>query len=268
MQLMVGCPAGCAFCYVKTAPRLAPADIRGPSGQHWGYRVRRKRNAVAKFAKHLNAGRLAGRTIYWSGVTDPYASERATTRGIWETLLAASGAVQPRRMVVQTRYPADRDADVMAQYAAVTRPSDGGPPVVISYSLGTDRDDLIQAWEKATPSFSRRMKTLETLAGKGLFVVATLSPLALWNDLPGTMVRLKAVGVQYITILFFKERTSSANTPPRFTQYLRGHYPMVLDPQWQQERFQEVQAIWGPGRVLVGQEGFTSLARPHGITIP
>src|SRR5206468_2242309 len=107
--------------------------------------------------------------------------------------------MRPRRIVVQTRYPADRDADVMTRYAESTRPTDDGPAVAISYSLGTDRNDLIDAWEKATPSFERRVKTLETLAGRGLFVVATLSPMALWKDLPGVMAHLREAGIRYIT---------------------------------------------------------------------
>lgn len=263
LQLMVGCPAGCVFCYVRTAPRLAPADIRGSGGQAWGYQIRRKRDALEKFGRHLNAGTLADKTLYWSGVTDPYASEPALTYGLWQTLLSAPRALRPRRLVVQTRFPADRDAEIMAAYAADTRPSDGGPATVISYSLGTDRDDLISAWEKGTPAFARRMKTLETLAGTGLFVVVTLSPMALWNDLTGTLQRLKEIGVPYITLLFFKAGTASANTPPAFLEYLRVHYPQLLDPQWQQARLEEVEAVWGTERVLTGQSGFASLAAPH-----
>lgn len=265
MQLMTGCPGGCAYCYVRTAPRLAPTAVRGVSGEDWGYKVRRKRNAIAKLAKHLDAGRIADRTIYWSGVTDPYASEPGVTQGVWETLLNAPAELRPKRIVVQTRYSAERDADIMARYSASQTPSDGGPAVGISYSLGTDRDDLIQAWERATLSFRSRMNALEALTAKNLYVVVTLSPMALWDDLRGVMLQLNAAGVRYITILFFKERSSTSSTPPGFLAYLRQNYSELLDPIWQQARVREVEEVFGSARVIVGQRGFASLATPHRV---
>ena len=74
-------------------------------------------------------------------------------------------------------------------------------------------------------------------------MVATLSPFGLWNDLPGTMAHLKALGVAYITILFFKENTPSANTPKPFLANLRAEHPQLLDADWQAERLAEVQAV-------------------------
>jgi hypothetical protein len=52
---------------------------------------------------------------------------------------------RPQRIAVQTRYRADRDAELMAAYEASSSPSDGGPAIVISFSLGTDHENLIQA---------------------------------------------------------------------------------------------------------------------------
>jgi len=40
---------------------------------------------------------------------------------------------------------------------------------------------------------------------------------------------------------------------------------MLLDPNWQEERVQEIEEIYGKNRVLVGQAGFQSLARPHEV---
>lgn len=40
---------------------------------------------------------------------------------------------------------------------------------------------------------------------------------------------------------------------------------MLLDPAWQRARIQEMRAVYGAGRVLVGKAGFTSLARPHKV---
>jgi len=265
MQLQVGCPAGCLFCYVPSGVMLAPPAVRGTDGSQWGFQVREKRDAIEKLRRHLLRGDLCDRVIYWSGVTDPYASPPSETRQVWEMLNEASDYLRPRRIVVQSRFRPDRDAGVMASYAASTRPSDGGPAVVVSYSIGTDRDDLIAAWERATPRFKQRSKALQTMCEAGLYVVATLSPLGLWDDLAGSLKQFKGWGVAYITTLFFKEDTASSNTPSRFLKYLRAEYPMLLDPHWQAEQVAVMQSAFGEDRVLVGQAGFTSLTSPQEV---
>ncbi len=265
MQLMVGCPGGCLFCYVKNGYMLAPASVKGTQGDLWGYVLRNKERPIEKFRAHLHKGTLANKTLYWSGVTDPYASSPKITRGIWETLCAVPLELRPKRIAVQSRFRPDRDADIIAQYAAQTHPSDGGPAVVFSYSIGTDRDDLIAAWERATPSFEQRTNCVTKLREAGLFVVVTLSPFGLWNDLQGTLQRFKDMGVAYVTMLFFKCGTRSANTPRNFLIYLSEAHPELLDEQWQQERVAEAREVLGNDRVLVGQDGFISLTRPHTV---
>jgi DNA repair photolyase len=263
MQLQVGCPGGCLFCYVPTGERLVPGGIKGPQGQQWGFQIRHKRNVLEKFNRYLTQGELADKTIYWSGVTDPYAAPPALTRQLWQTLNSAPVHLRPRRVVVQTRFRPDRDVELIAGYSHSTIAADQGPSVVVSYSIGTDRNDLIRAWERATPAFEQRLKTIEALRQAGIFVVATLSPLGLWNDLEATLRQFRAWGVAYLTCLFFKENTTSANTPPLFLEYLRQEYPILLDPVWQNEQVQTMRTIYGQKRVLVGKVGFTSLAKPH-----
>lgn len=258
MQQQVGCPAGCQFCYVAKGFRLAPADVQ----RNWGFDVRTKAGAERQLRTHLLRGDLADKTIYWSGVTDPYASPPAMTRIFWQAFCNALPHQRPRRIVVQTRFRPDRDVDLMAEYCRSTRPSDLGPAVVVSYSVGTDRDDLIQAWERATPGFESRMKVLAALCDAGIFTVATLSPFALWHDLTAAMKRMSQIGVPYLTVLFFKDRTGATTTPPQFLQHLRTNYPQLLDPDWQAERVEEIRCVFG-SRVLIGQPGFASLARPH-----
>jgi DNA repair photolyase len=265
MQLQVGCPAGCLFCYVPSGTMLTPPSVRGANGDQWGFQVREKHDAVAKFEKHVLRGSLADKVIYWSGVTDPYVSPPAATRQVWEVLNTASEHLRPRRLVVQSRFRPDRDAAAMGQFARETHSLDGGPALVVSYSIGTDRDDMIRAWERATPPFAQRMKAIETLCNAGVYLVATLSPLGYWDDLMGTLERFREWGVAYITTLFFKENTSSSNTPRRFLRYLKAEHPTLLDPIWQAERVAEMQAVFGEDRVLIGQAGFTSLAAPQGV---
>lgn len=263
MQTQVGCPAGCLFCYVPSGHMLTPPAMRGEFGENWGFEVRRKRDVIARFTEHLARGELAGKVLYWSGVTDPYTTGTGETSALWETLNAANRKLRPKRIIVQTRFRPDRDADLMAAYNRTTRPDDSGPAVVVSYSIGTDRDDLICAWERATPGYKQRMMAIETLRRAGVFVVPTLSPFALWDDLPGTLRRFRLWGIPYITCLFFKKETDSANTPRRFQTYLEQEYPMLLDPNWQRDQARSLRAIYGASRVLFGKQAFASLAAPQ-----
>jgi DNA repair photolyase len=260
VQLQVGCPGGCLFCYVREQAMLVPKEVRGPN---WGFRVRNKQDAVEKLQRYLERGTLADKTLYWSGVTDPYAVAPTVTERLWTTLLHTSADLRPRRIAIQSRFRPDRDGALIQQYAEETIPSDGGPAVVISYSIGTDRNDLIAAWERATPRFEQRMRAIQSLRNAGIFVVATLSPLGLWRDLAGTLVQFKQWGVSYLTCLFLKENTASANTPPYFLAYIREQYPVLLDPAWQADQIRTMQAVYGAECVLPGKQGFDSLAHPH-----
>ena len=259
MQTQVGCPGGCLFCYVPSGRMLTPESLRG--GQ-WGFEVRPKREVVKKFEAHLREGALADKTIYWSGVTDPYATRPAETRAIWDALNNAPAHLRPRRIAIQTRYRPDRDASVISEYTRTTTRSDGGPAVVVSYSVGSDREDLIRAWEKATPSYKQRMTAIQTLRESGIWVVPTLSPFGLWSDLEGTLRQFKAWQIPYITCLFFKKATDSANTPSPFLTYLEHEYPMLLDSEWQREQLTRLEAVYGD-HVLLSKAGFASLAAPH-----
>ncbi len=267
MQTQVGCPAGCLFCYVPSGPRLTPAPIRGENGERWGFEVRRKRDVIGQFEAHIERGTLAGKTLYWSGVTDPYATPTAETRAIWERLANTRTHLRPRRVIVQTRFRPDRDADLMAQYEQSSLPLDGGPAVVISYSIGTDRDDLIRAWERATPSFKQRLGAIQKLRAAGLWVVPTLSPFGLWDDLAGTMGQFRDWDIPYITALFFKKDTHSANTPAPFLDYLSHEYPMLLDPAWQKLQTRVLHQVYAPARVLYGKPAFASLAAPQRVVM-
>jgi DNA repair photolyase len=261
MQLQVGCQGGCLYCYVPASARLTPTDMR----RNWGFEVRVKRRAIAKFGRRLSCGALADRTIYWSGVTDPYASAPQLTRAIWQQLIAAPSSLRPRRLAIQSRFRVDRDVSLIAEYNRTTVPSDLGPPVVVSFSVGTDRNDVIRLWERATPSFEQRIRAVETLCRSGVFVVVTLSPFGPWDDLPGALRRFQSCGVRYLTVLFFKQEHCCASTPAPFLAYLRREWPDLLDVHWQADQLAEMVEVFGPGGVIQDQAGFSSLVAPHRV---
>jgi len=261
MQVQVGCPAGCLFCYVRTGGRLAPADVR----RDWGYIVRNKTRATALFQKHLLAGAIAGKTIYWSGVTDPYAAPPEVTRSIWQALLEADASLRPERICVQSRFTVDRDVELIGDYVQQTTSSDGGPPVVVSYTINSDDDYYIRLWERATPLFERRMLVVKRLREAGIAVVPTFSPCCKWIDLPATLRRLREMCDLFVTVLFFKESCASASTPREFLDYLREHHPELLSSDWHQQRLAEMHAVFGANKVLEGKAGFTALIAPQNV---
>ena len=262
MQVQVGCPAGCLHCYVPAGFRMTPASVRGPGGRTWGFVVRDKQRALEELKGRLLAGDLANRTIYWSGITDPYAASPVVTRGIWSILQATPMSLRPRRIAVQTRFRPDRDVELLARYSRESRPRDSGPAVIVSYSIGTDRNDLIRAWERATPSFEQRCQTVKSLCQTGVFVVVTLSPFAKWRDLKGTLSLFREWGVAYVTVLFFKDH-GPTTTPKLFLAYLKRRHPELFDAAWRASRLAEIREVFGESRVLPGQAGFASLVAPH-----
>lgn len=266
MQLQVGCPGGCLFCYVPSNPWFTSPRTRGKNGRLWGFRMFEKEGVEGQLSEALDAGALADRTIYWSGVTDPYVARPAVTRQVWALLNEAAVEARPRRIVIQTRFRPDRDGEAIAEYEGSSSPSDGGPAVVVSYSVGTDRDDLIRAWEKSTPGFGQRMECIGTLRERKVTVIPTLSPFALWGDLEGALGRFAELGIPYLTVLFFKDLprgSRSANTPPWFLRHLRGEHPELLDRSWQREQLERARAAFAPRPVIEGQPGFETLTRPQ-----
>ncbi|MCK5795381.1 MAG: hypothetical protein KAH12_11780, partial [Anaerolineales bacterium] len=256
MQLQVGCPGGCLFCYVPNSPRLAPADIRSRSG----FEIREKKNAISRLKGHLDSGLLAGKKLYWSAVTDPYAVRPSVTRALWETLLVTPQNLRPCRIVVQTRFRVDRDRKLISEYAESTQTPDGRTPALISFTISTDRNDLIYSWERATPDYEQRMNALVSLRKSGIQVIPTLSPFSIWNDLRLTLNRFREMDIRVISVIFLKEGTSTANTPRPFLEYTKKYNPCLLDKSWQKEQLTLMESVMGRGNVLVGQQGFSSLA--------
>ena len=203
-------------------------------------------------------------------MTDPYAAPAPVTREIWEALTSTPPELRPRRVVIQSRFRADRDEDLLADYERTSQPSDSGPAVLVSLSVGTDDDAMIGAWEKSTPLFEHRMKTIEALRDRGVWVVPTLSPFGRWRDLPAALGRFDAWGVAYVTLLFFKQRdprSRSATTPRRFLEYLARTHPELLDADWQNEHLELIASVLGRDRVIEGQPGFETLTAPHRVAI-
>ena len=114
--------------------------------------------------KELRLGKLAGLSIYWSGVTEPYAASPGVTRDYWKAMIATKSSLRPKIIAIQTRMNPTRDIDQIVKYIETSLCFDDCPPVVVSYSIGTDRQDIIDSWEMRTPSFVKRMEYIKKTA--------------------------------------------------------------------------------------------------------
>ena len=158
----VGCAFGCSYCY---AAFFAPFDRQAS----WGEWVRVKRNAALKLLRLRRS--LAGRTVYMSSATDPYQPiERRLelTRSLLP-ILAEKGA----RLVVQTRSPlVARDIDLLRRF----------DQVCVNFSVTTDSEDVRRAFEPRNPPIPDRLEAASGVAGAGIPVAITMTPLLPLED--------------------------------------------------------------------------------------
>ena len=186
----VGCTLACVYCY---AGNFSPTP---QMKRDWGNWVIVKENAIELMRK-VRPGRLDGRAVYMSSVTDAYQpAERRLrlTRGILDELTER----HIPRLVVQTRSPlVTRDIDLFK------RIEERGGRVQVNLTVTTDDEEIRRAFEPGCPSGPARMKAAATIAASGIQTAITLTPLLLVSDPCGFAESLLATGVRRFVIQGF-----------------------------------------------------------------
>jgi DNA repair photolyase len=140
------------------------AGLKPDDWQRWGQFTTFKSNAAELLAKELRPEQR----IYCSPMVDPYQpaeSDQRQMRGILESVVAAP----PRVFTVQTRGPLIlRDLDLLRQFPNTLR---------VSFSVPTNRNEVLKLYEPHAPSFEERMDTIRRLSDAGIETYATLAPL-------------------------------------------------------------------------------------------
>jgi DNA repair photolyase len=158
------CTFGCTYCYVPTLGiygGLKPEDWR-----RWGQFTTFKTNAAELLRRELRPGQI----IYCSPLVDPYQPAEAEQQ-IMPLILDAVIDAPPRIFVLQTRGPLIlRDLDRLCRLAARTT-------VRVSFSIPTNREDILRLYEPHCPSFQERLETVRALRQAGIETYATLAPL-------------------------------------------------------------------------------------------
>ncbi len=177
-----GCSFGCSYCY---AIRFSGRDDAETS---WGQWVDVKENAIALMRK-MPAGKLDGKRIYMSSVTDPYQIiERRVqlTRSLLEVLAEKHAPL----LVVQTRSPdVVRDIDLFGDIEA------RGGRVQVNMTVTTDDEGVRRVFEPGCPSNAVRLKAIAEMHAAGIQSCITMTPLLLVRDVEAFADALVETGV-------------------------------------------------------------------------
>jgi len=242
------CTFGCTYCYVPTLGIYG--GLKPEDWQRWGQFTTFKTNAAALLRRELREHQ----TIYCSPLVDPYQPAEAEERmmpGILEAVMERP----PRVFVLQTRGPLIlRDLEKLQAVAARTT-------LRVSFSIPTNRDEVLRLYEPRCPGFAERIATVRALCNAGIETYATLAPLlpcdpeelareakeASGRDLIGDPLHVRAVKRLGATTRDAAFRIADA----------QGHAAW-LDPEFQEEMVERIQRV-APG-FKTGSGGFARLA--------
>lgn len=182
-----GCSFGCTYCY---AIRFSGRDDAETT---WGQWVDVKENAIVLMRK-MSPGKLDGKRIYMSSVTDPYQSvERRVqlTRSLLEVLAEKHAPL----LIVQTRSPdVARDLDLFGDIEA------RGGRVQVNMKITTDDEGVRRVFEPGCPSNAVRLKAIAEVHEAGIQSCITMTPLLLVRDAEAFADALAETGVsRFIT---------------------------------------------------------------------
>ena len=242
------CTYGCTYCYVPTLGiygGLQPEDWR-----RWGQFTTFKTNAPDLLKRELREQQ----TIYCSPLVDPYQPAEAEQQQM-PRILDALLETPPRVFVLQTRGPLIlRDLGRLRALARRTT-------LRVSFSIPTNREEVLKLYEPRCPTFQERLATLRALREAGIETYATLAPLlpcdpevlarAAWEasgrELIGDPLHIRAVKRRGATTRAAAERISARN----------GFQ------EWHDAAYQEgvIERIQKVATFTVGPRGFARLSQ-------
>lgn len=232
-----GCTFGCTYCYAAFFAR-SREKVDG-----WGDWVTVKENALALLRRARRGGKLVGKTIYLSSVTDPYQPIERTL-GLTRALLEELADFHQPRLVVQTRSPlVTRDLDVLRRFDHVQ----------VNVTVTTDDDEVRRAFEPSCPNNRVRLRAVAEVVAAGVPAAVTMTPLLPVRDADAFADALLATGAERFVVQPFHA------TKGKFVAGTREEAVRASDALgWTPERYREVVQVLArrlPG-LLEGKDGF------------
>jgi DNA repair photolyase len=238
-----GCTFGCAYCY---AAAFVPDQ---EEKKRWGEWVKVKRAAVQILKKQ--AGKLAGKAVYMSSVTDPYQPVEKLT-GITRALLEILTSVPDLRLTVQTRGPlVTRDADLMSRIRHLR----------VNVTVTTDSEEDRKNFEPLCPSVNARLAAVQELSAQRLDVGVTITPLIRIREPEVFGKRLLATGARRFVVQPFHASSTRARG---FRATTRDEaIPLAKEMGWTQQGYEktvhQLRTLLG-NRLEEGRGGFAPAA--------
>jgi DNA repair photolyase len=248
-----GCSFNCTYCY-------APAFVYDQAArQSWGRWVSAKANAEALLRQAGQRGKLRGKNIYMSTVTDPYQPiERQL--GLTRACLEALIEYPPRLLTVQTRSPlVVRDLDLFQQMTPGR--------VAVCMSITTDDESVRRIFEPACAPIAARLKAIRAIREAGIPTQASIAPL-----LPGNaecLAELLDPCVDWVVVSTFRDdggngRKTRTWAADLYRQHGYGSYLHEGDAH-AAATIETLRRLLGPERVRVGKDGFDQVCRELGV---
>ena len=183
-----GCAFGCSYCYA--AGWVYDRDLR----ERWGRWLRVKANAAELLEKAGRQGKLAGRRIYMSSVTDPYQPQERRS-GITHACLEVMCRYPPALLVVQTRSPlVVRDIDLLQQL---------GGNALVAMSITTDDEAVRRVLEPSCAPIADRLAAIHRVREAGIRTQASVAPLLPCN--PERLAELLDGAVDRVVVSTFTD---------------------------------------------------------------
>ena len=198
-----GCSHSCVYCYASSyIPRFADC--------------RPKKDLLKRLERE--AAKLKGETVSMSNSSDPYPPMEREL-GLMRECLQILSRSRCRIQVVTKSTLVARDADLLSEAAAT-----------VALTVTTDSDDLAKQLEPQAPSPTERLKTVETLVGKGVPVSVRIDPIIPFvNDTPAKLIaKLACLGVKHVTASTYKVKRGNwkrfSNAMPELAEKLEPLY--------------------------------------------
>lgn len=178
-----GCGFGCSYCYAAFFTKIEEQS------DNWGKWVNVKTNATDVIDRR-EPGKLDGKLIYMSSVTDPY---QPIERGLNLTsaILRRLAERHKVKLVVQTRSPL-----VVRDIGLFKAIEENGGRVQVNMTVTTDNEDVRKAFERGCPGNEKRLDAIAQLQAAGVQSCITMTPLLLVDEPWQFANRLVDTGVE------------------------------------------------------------------------
>jgi DNA repair photolyase len=198
-----GCAFNCTYCY-------APAFVFDEAArQNWGRWVAVKTNAGALLRAAGRRGKLLGKNVYMSTVTDPYQPIERKLE-LTRECLAALCDYPPRLLTIQTRSPlVARDID---RFIALRG------RIAVCMSITTDDEQVRRIFEPACAPIRARLEAIRAIRAAGIPTQASIAPLLPCDA--ERLAELLAPAVDWVVVSSFRDDGGKGSNTRRWAAEL------------------------------------------------